>query len=146
MKKFILIFLILVLIAYYITLTAKKSSSVITINNRKIIVEIADNDKERTQGLSGRKSLSQNHGMLFIFPTKSIQRFWMKDMHFPIDIIWIDGDKIVGFSENLKPGGSNPKSIYSLPKPVDKVLEVPVGTVKELNIKIGDTIVLSISS
>ena len=42
------------------------------------------------QGLSGRKSLPQGTGMLFIFATIKKQSMWMPDMEFPLDIVWLD--------------------------------------------------------
>ncbi|OGG12985.1 hypothetical protein A2773_05865 [Candidatus Gottesmanbacteria bacterium RIFCSPHIGHO2_01_FULL_39_10] len=140
------IFLAVLLFVFYFTRSNKNPTSVVTINDKNISVEVADTDEERTRGLSGRKSLEENHGMLFIFPQKSIQRFWMKDMNFPIDIVWIDGDKIVGFDEYIPPEGSTPQKIYSSPLPVNKVLELPSGTVEDIKIKKGDKLILSLSS
>ena len=54
-------------------------------------VEVADEAEERRQGLSGREAMAQTAGMLFVFEVEQPLTFWMKDMHFPLDIIWIDG-------------------------------------------------------
>src|SRR4030042_2564613 len=62
------------------------------INGQKIFVEIADTPEKRSQGLSGRDNLSQNQGMLFIFNQPAIPSFWMKDMNFPLDFIWINNN------------------------------------------------------
>ncbi|MBI4066925.1 DUF192 domain-containing protein, partial [Candidatus Gottesmanbacteria bacterium] len=128
---FAIIFGVLILIFYFAT---KSSPTQVIINEKHISVDIADDDSERIRGLSGRKSLAKDHGMLFIFPTKNIQTFWMKDMRFPLDIIWISGDKVIGLSENLQPEGLNPRNFYSSSASVDKVLEINAGLVKDLDI------------
>src|SRR3989344_9082121 len=61
-------------------------------NGEKInlLVEVADSEVERAQGLSGRKVLAEQTGILFVFPTAEQHAFWMKDMNFALDIIWLD--------------------------------------------------------
>ena len=66
----------------------------------------------------------------------------MPDMRFPLDIIWIKGNEIVGILENVSPAGFGELEIYYPPEPVDKVLEINAGLADKLNIKIGDGIVL----
>lgn len=66
----------------------KKVGEVI-INDQKILVEVVDTWPAIYKGLSGRESLAENQGMLFVFPKLDIYEFWMKDMKFPLDIIWI---------------------------------------------------------
>jgi uncharacterized membrane protein (UPF0127 family) len=69
-----------------------------------ITVEIADNDKSRSAGLSNRGSLGEDRGMLFVFDAEGKTAFWMKKMNFPLDIIWLNGDKeVVDISKNLPP-------------------------------------------
>jgi len=70
----------------------------------RVDVEIADNDAERSRGLSGRTYLGEFEGMLFIFDSEVDNLFWMKDMKIPLDIIFIDSqDKIVYISKNQQP-------------------------------------------
>ena len=106
-------------------------------NGTEIKVEIADSSKERSQGLSNRDSLDQNHGLLFIYENKAKHQYWMKDMRFSLDFIWIDDNEIVDITENVTPEDP-PKSDYFAKTPVNRVLEVNAGFVKEHNIKIGD--------
>lgn len=106
-------------------------------NGMIVNVEIADTQAERVLGLYGHEPLLENEGMFFVFPNKEIQGFWMKDMLFPIDIIWIDGQMVVGFQQNAQP--ENPvKTIYYSPAPVDSVLEVQAGFVVQNEVHIGD--------
>lgn len=102
-----------------------------------ITVEIAEDDTQRIRGLSGRAGLPSERGMLFLHEESTIQSYWMKDMGFPIDVIWIDGDRVVGFVEDAQPD-EPPLTIYSSPVPVDKVLEVSSGFVAQNSLKIGD--------
>lgn len=158
----ILIFIILVLVAVPIFLrpsnvAGKKGS--LTIKNQTFKIDVADTMMSRMQGLSGRENLGERDGMLFIFDRPSTSGFWMKDMKFPIDIIWIRGNspsqilpgktwegKIIGFSENLQP---EPKRtiftlpVYRPPELIDRVLEVNAGVVKQYNFTVGDEVTIS---
>ncbi len=106
-------------------------------------VDVADTGELRTQGLSGRSSLGENAGMFFLFPKAGMYGFWMKDMLFPIDIIWISHDRVVGVSEHVLPGTSPERHVYYPPKFVDKVLEVHDGFVAKYKIAVGDTVTIS---
>lgn len=117
----------------------------LTVGNTVITVEKSDTPAAREKGLSYRKSLPADSGMLFTFPGSQIQTFWMKDMNFPLDFIWINNYRIVNLTENVRPptqtGGS--PSIISSAFPVDWVLEVNAGFIKTHLIQIGDTVVLN---
>ncbi len=107
-----------------------------------LLVEVAKTPKQIEKGLSHRSQLPPQSGMLFVFDHPYQAKFWMKNMRFPLDIIWIYQQHIVGFSLNLPPEGDHPKHIYLAPQPVDMVLEVPAGYVQKHKLKIGDTIEL----
>jgi len=114
-----------------------------TIGDNIFSVEVASTTMEQTRGLSGRAGLEKNEGMLFLFSSSGVQNFWMKDMNFPIDIIWIGDGKVLGFAENAEPQPGVPLwklKIYSSPDDVDTVLEVNAGTVTDDGIKIGDLV------
>ena len=110
----------------------------VEINDIIIPVELADTLEKHIQGLSDKEELID--GMLFLFDERQIRSFWMKNMHFPIDIIWIDDEKIVNISKNLPPEGENPKKTYSSIYPVYYVLEVNAGFCEQNNISIGDRV------
>ncbi|MBI4437781.1 DUF192 domain-containing protein [Candidatus Uhrbacteria bacterium] len=115
------------------------ASNVTFVNGARVRVEVADTQAERVQGLSGHAPLGEEEGMLFLHEAKTIQGYWMKDMLFPLDIIWLDGATIVGFQENAPP--ENPaKTIYYSPVPVDRVLEVSAGFVAQNAVAIGDVL------
>lgn len=117
--------------------------ALVIINGYKFNVDIADDITKRSKGLSSREFLKEDEGMLFLFNSEGNYGFWMKDMLFPIDIIWIKNNKIVDITENVAPEPQ--KSIFNLTvyypqSSVDKVLEINAGLAKKYNFKIGDEI------
>ncbi len=118
----------------------------VKINDTTIFVDIAKSESETQRGLSGRKPLEENQGLLFVFNNNSFSGFWMKDMLFPIDIIWITNGKIVGIEKDAQPEPGKPLSqlkIYYPPEAINFVLEVNAGSSDKFGIKIGDSIDLS---
>jgi len=106
----------------------------ITIENCTFIIETAISPEQKQQGLSQRQSLNQDSGMLFIFDQKNKYGFWMKDMNFALDFVWISDDKIVDLSENV-PIFKNNQITKIIPKnPVNKVLEINAGMIKQCQI------------
>lgn len=109
------------------------------INEVVFNIEIADTEEERGQGLSGRASLPEDAGMLFDFIVPSRPGFWMKEMNFPIDIVWIDNNwKIVDLTKNFSPR-SYPQVIFPN-SAVQYVLEINAGLIDINNFKIGDIV------
>lgn len=119
----------------------------VSIDGATITAEIASTTTEQTRGLSYRTSLGANDGMLFVFSTGSVQQFWMIGMNFPLDMIWISGNTVVGFAQNVPAPapGTAPWNLplYSSPANTDKVLEVNAGTVAKYGIKVGDTVTIA---
>lgn len=105
----------------------KVNNRIYIINNKPINLEIARTSAEHYQGLSDRQDLCSTCGMLFVFPNLETRSFVMRRMNFPLDIIWIKKDQVVGVSRNLSPEGIEPIAKYSSPEPVDLVLEIPAG-------------------
>lgn len=116
----------------------------VVINNHSYKLLIANDDKTRQVGLSKRKSLDKNTGMLFIFQKKGIYSFWMKDTEIPLDMLFIDGDKIIYIVKNAPPqaGKSGLLPIYTPPSEINYVLELNGGEVDKNKIKTGDKITL----
>jgi uncharacterized protein len=109
-------------------------------NNQKIFLEIADTPEKRARGLSNKDSLPEDHGMLFIFPRRSRPAFWMKDMLFPIDIIWIKDDSIIAIDKNVPAPVSDTLDHYLPPEKIDYVLEINANLSDKYNLKVGDII------
>ena len=84
----------------------------VTINDTVYIVEVAEKSADRKRGLSGRKDLGGVDGLLFIFPATGEHGIWMKEMHFSIDVIWLDEQgRVINVTEELTPE-SFPKIFY----------------------------------
>ena len=112
----------------------------LTIGDTTFSVEIADDEVERHQGLSNHMNLEDTEGMWFVFDEEGRHGFVMRDMNFPIDIIWIDGDKqVIGSDENAQPE-SYPGEVFKPPLPVKYVLELPAGSVNQFDIRPGQTV------
>ncbi len=102
-----------------------------------LLLEVADTDALRAQGLSGHKPFAPNEGMLFVFPIEGKHSFWMKDMLFPIDILWLDNDyRIVDVKEKATPE-SYPES-FTPSVPALYVLELSAGFFEAHKLKKGD--------
>ncbi len=120
---------------------APENIKFVNIAGQNIQVDLALTPEIQAQGLSGRKSLEKNSGMLFIFNYPDKYAFWMKDMNFAIDIVWISEDmKVVYIKENALPS-SYPET-YEPEKPAKYILEVVSGFSQKNNLKIGDDVKL----
>jgi len=124
------------------------NTSTVSIKNNIFKTEVVQSAEETALGLSGRDSIANDHAMLFIFSDKKVRSFWMKDMNFDIDLLWIDNDKVIGYEQNMLAPDKNTaidKLLkYNSLQPVDKVLEIKAGLIESLDIKIGDTININI--
>ena len=154
-KYFLIIIFLLLLAVFFVSFNLKSknispvpsaaekqlqietSSKIVTIN-----VEIAKTEAELTQGLSNRKSIDQNSGMYFELGQRAVTSFWMKEMLFPLDIIWIDNGTIVGIEKNAPIPTSATIPTFHSPTEVTNVLEVNAGFSTQNKINPGDTIVL----
>lgn len=138
------IFLLIGLFSFLLFKNKPAKSTIVILAEKTLQVEIAQTEAEREHGLSDRQSLCENCGMLFIFDSPGFHGFWMKRMHFDIDMIWINGSKIVDITHSAKkPEVSefdSPKTIYTSKVPADKILEVNTGWAEKNGLKIGDEI------
>jgi uncharacterized membrane protein (UPF0127 family) len=118
------------------------SQSQAQINGQELRLMVVKDEKSRMKGLSGRRSLNENTGMLFVFDKKDTYGFWMKNMKFPIDIIYLDGNKVVDIKKNVpEPKSENADlPIYTPDQPANHVLEVNAGVADKLKITEGSTI------
>lgn len=116
------------------------------IGETTVKVEVADTLAKRTQGLSGRETLATDSGMLFVFPDRTIHRFWMKGMKFPLDFIFIDKGAVVDLLKSVPPPGSNTKEqnlpTYVPNAPINMMVEVNTGFIESNQIKVGDQVSL----
>ncbi|MFH1398426.1 MAG: DUF192 domain-containing protein [Candidatus Omnitrophota bacterium] len=132
------LFLILIFILFLSPLQAQTRQ--VCIRNVCIQVEIVDSLEARSLGLMFRDKLGEKEGMLFIFEEKERHNFWMKNMRFPIDIIWINQDKVtVDIHKNVPPCTDECPS-YTPQVNALYVLEVNAGFSDKNKIRVGDAV------
>jgi uncharacterized membrane protein (UPF0127 family) len=141
MRKNMILIIAVLCLAIFVLLTiafANQDRSQVRFQNGKTVeVEVARTQAQQADGLSGRTELGGGEGMLFLHGNREIRYYWMKDMLIPIDIIWIDGERVAGYLERVEVEDP-PYTLRSSVVPVDKVLEVNAGFVKDNNVAIGD--------
>lgn len=131
------VFLIFLFIIIYYAINNKKLK--VVLGNQNFIMDVADTSAKQAKGLSGRRYIKPYGGMAFIFPNQDKYGFWMKEMNFPLDIIWVSSEyKIVDIKKNFSP--SSYPEIYYPKDPAMYTFEITAGKSDELNLKIGDSI------
>ncbi|MCL2390860.1 MAG: DUF192 domain-containing protein [Endomicrobia bacterium] len=159
MKKAIKVFILLILPFFVFTacLTAGKAGIPKIYNDgseinakiagKKFRLTVAKTQEARAQGLSDRDKMPAD-GMIFLFDASQPLTFWMKNMRFPIDILWINGNKIVAITKNARPepgvSDENLKRYFS-GYYADTVIELNAGDCEKYNIKTGDAVVIPAS-
>ncbi|HEY4523588.1 MAG TPA: DUF192 domain-containing protein [Candidatus Paceibacterota bacterium] len=128
----------------YFRTSADANFGSVTIGNKVFNVELADTFAKRERGLSGRSDIGSD-GMLFIFDTPGTYQFWMKDMKFSLDFIWIKNGRVVGTDIDIQSPkeGETPATISSSSE-ANYVLEVPVGTVRKYGVDTGNQVEISL--
>ncbi len=117
------------------------TDGVLSSGNTRIAVSIADSDPERVAGLSNTDALPEGAGKLFVFETSGMYGFWMKDMRYPIDIIWFDESMAVVSIAHAVTPESYPETFYPS-APASFVLEVPAGFSTVQGIAVGQSFTL----
>jgi uncharacterized membrane protein (UPF0127 family) len=114
--------------------------TVVRIGTVALTVELAVTPEERIRGLSGRNEIGAD-GLLFIFPESADHGIWMKDMHFPIDIIWIGDDlTVVHIERNVHPE-TYPK-VFRPRVPARYVLETESHVADTFGFAVGQSVVI----
>lgn len=154
MKIRIIVFLILTLIMAglaetFLPITGSGESiagkpsnyALVEIAGQTLRAKIAYTEKEKTRGLSNTPSLAAAEGMIFYYPNAGRYSFWMKDMNYPLDIIWLNSNaEVIAIEENVSPDsfprsfGPNADSNY--------VLEINAGKAREWGITKGTKLVI----
>ena len=120
-----------------------KLNRIIKIKDVSFVVEVVSTPTDTSKGLSGRSELKPRTGMFFILPGPT--QFWMKDMQFPLDIIWIGNTgKIVDITKDAKPPSADTPMwllpLYSSRLPAKYALEINAGEADSLQLSIGDNV------
>lgn len=120
------------------TAGAYKTASLI-MAGKGFTAEISDTSALRELGLSNRTSIAADSAMIFIFPQDGRNMFWMKDMNFDIDMIWLDSNKKVIYIAERATPESYPQTFGPL-TPSRYVIEVKSGMANKIGLKVGDTV------
>ena len=145
-KKIILGVLVFIIVAIlglaYVFVGNKNKIISVKVGENIFRAEVAETMAQKMKGLSYRDSLDKDRAMYFDFGQEGEQGFWMMGMRFPIDIVWIKNNVVVGIEKDVQaPAAGIPENalkIYYPPEAIDKVLEINAGLSEELGIKVGD--------
>ena len=114
------------------------TASTVQIDGNTIHVAIADTPALQELGLGNRGGLPDGEGMLFVFDADKEYAFWMKDMQFSIDMVWISASKnIVYMAQDVSPA-TYPEDFVPT-APARYVLELPAGYAQARGFKVGDS-------
>jgi uncharacterized membrane protein (UPF0127 family) len=110
------------------------------IRNTVVSLEVVATPESQQRGLGGRDQLAWDRGMLFVYSEPRFYAFWMKDMHFDIDIVWIRGDRIVDLHHRVPAPDGDDEDLptYRSGQLCDRVLEVPAGYAQAHGWRPGD--------
>lgn len=141
MKKYIKILVLILFLAIGVSAffgfsKDEKVFDKIEINDVEFYVEVVVNELNRARGLGGRDGLCEKCGMVFVFDEVGRHGFWMKNMRFDIDILWIRDGEIVHIEKSVS--HEMPEVIYNPDVESDMVLELDAGVVDEFGIEVGD--------
>ncbi len=136
--KYVVLGVVLVAIVYFVFPNGTPLNDSIQIGGSTYSVIHANTDELRMKGLSGRDGLPRDTVMLFSFPIAGKYGFWMKDMKFPIDILWTNdiGDSVQYIEREISPD-TYPKAFYP-PKNSLYVIEGKAGQFED--IQVGDLV------
>ena len=117
--------------------TSYRKDSNVKIGSHVVKTEVVQSKQEQQKGLSNRQCIGTQQGMLFVFDKPGHYSFWMKDMRFAIDIIWIGADhKVVGIEKKVEPS-TYPDSFINKDNSALYVLELQAGQVDALGIDLN---------
>lgn len=147
---FLLVFLVGVVVLQFIFIRSRSVTQFtdhqkieLTVNGQVLHVEVVNTPQSMSKGLGDRTQIGSD-GMAFLLGSPQTLPFWMKDMHFDLDLVWVKDKKVDSLNENVKapqtPEENQDQRLqrYYPEHPVDMVLELPAGATQKLNIKKGD--------
>lgn len=133
---------IILLSLYYLFLQSSLRQPTLSIENHVYTATILEEENELIRGLSGSDQLPPDHVMLFDFGKDSRWGIWMKDMNYPIDIIWLDKQaRVIYMVQDAQPS-SYPDTIYRPKQNARYVIEAVSGTIERTGLKVGDSVTL----
>jgi uncharacterized membrane protein (UPF0127 family) len=140
------ILLLVLIVASYRSFSQTKKGQTLSIGNKITInIDIADTNAKRAKGYSNHAPISYNEGLLFVFPVSDFYAFWMQDMLFDLDFIYIEKGRVVHVIENVPAPINNGGEVeyVNSPIPFSLVLEVKSGFIKKYGIKKNDAVTVN---
>ncbi len=140
MRKILPVVILIVLVIATFVLQKSYGEKVVYFpDGTAIAVELATTPEEKSRGLMFRESLEESRGMLFIFERPGYYAFWMKNVRFPLDILWLDENfAIVHIERSVPPCSAEPCASYIPKAPAKYVLEVSANLSQKKGLKAGD--------
>ncbi len=115
---------ILLMVALITVASQSFTRPTITLGSCQFKTELAETSQQKAQGLAGRQSISKDQAMIFDFKQEQ-PSFWMKGMLFPLDIIWVSGNKVIDIDANAPVDDGAVQ--YEPSQPIDWVIEIAAG-------------------
>ena len=109
----------------------------VQVGDKRVRVQVADDDAERAKGLMFVTEMAEDEGMLFVWPDKAVRSFWMRNTLIPLDLMFIEDERIV----RIVTGVPLDESGLVSGMPVDKVLEVNGGWAARHGVGVGDLVI-----
>lgn len=118
-------------------------TAVMHLGDTRFTIRIADTDRTRIKGLSGTHDLPAHEAMVFVFDYDNRWSIWMKDMNYPIDIVWLNSSrKVIDYVTNVSPD-TYPNKTFLPKEPARYVVELRSGMVKQKDIRVGQEAIFS---
>lgn len=111
--------------------------AVLKLSGASYHITVLRTEDEREKGLSGSDSLPEGRAMVFEFPVEKKWGIWMKDMNYPIDIVWLNDDREVVYTVKNAQPSSYPDTIFMPDTDSRYVIELPGGTIERTGITKG---------
>lgn len=119
--------------------SSSQPKTIVRVGDAVVTATIAQTPASRTQGLSGTTQLGAGEALLMVFPNDGIWKIWMKDMNYPIDILWLDADKKIIYIVKNAPPEAGTSVVYEPESPARYIVELSAGTVDRAVVAIGQT-------
>lgn len=109
----------------------------LTAGFHRVEAEVAANQADRSQGLMHRRSMPQNHGMIFVFPVSAVHCFWMRNTPLPLSIAFLDEKGVIIDIDEMAP---ETDTSHCPSRPARFALEMNAGWFKAKGLKPGAAI------
>ncbi len=127
---------VLAIVAFALAVRPTTHSRNVKLGSTTYKLEVASSEAAKEKGLGARSGMPSDHGMEFPYASPGQQCYWMKDMHFSLDIIWLDSArKVVKIQPNLAPS-TYPKSYCAN---AQYVVELNAGQAARAGLRLGQT-------